>query len=125
MRIKHLLILLLFLFLLAIASCAPAVPYDQMPGSSNYRATADAALNQAQWQEAAQSATAQAPIVRITETAAALAMQQQLWTATAQSVQETQIAAATGTANSINITATVAQLNAQSTAISNSAMRDT
>ncbi len=119
---------LLFLLLLVIVSCTPAVPYDQMPsmgGNSNYRATADAALVAAQWQEAGMTATAQAPIIHVTETAAALAMQQQLWTATAQSVQETQVAAATGTANSISITATVAAVNAQSTAISNAAMRDT
>ena len=128
MRAKQFFIILFFLTVLATASCAPAVPYDQMPGmggNSNYRATADAALVAAQWQEAGMTATAQAPIIHVTETAAALAMQQQLWTATAQSVQETQVAAATGTANSISITATVAAVNAQSTAISNAAMRDT
>jgi hypothetical protein len=125
MRITQIFIVLLFLLLLVIASCAPLVPYDQMPGGTNYRGTADAALQQAQWQEAAQTAQAQAQFVNITQTAVAFGMQQQLWTATAQSVQETQVAAATGTANSISITGTVAAVNAQSTAISNAAMRDT
>ena len=129
MNTKQLLIALLFVLLLAVASCSPSVPYDQMPGmgggNSNYRATADAALAAAQWQEAAQTATAGAPIIRITETAAALAMQQQLWTVTAQSVQQTQIAGVTATAVSIDTTATVAQLNAESTAVANAAMRDT
>lgn len=123
---KRILIALLFLIFLAIVSCAPAVPYDQMPGAgSNYRATANAAMEAAQWQEAAQTATANAPIIHVTETAAAFAMQQQLWTATAQSAQETQTAAAVGTANSISITATVAQMNAVNTAIANAAERDT
>jgi hypothetical protein len=129
MHIKNISIAFLFLLVLSIASCSPAVPYNQMPGmdggNSNYRATADAALAAAQWQEAGLTGTAQAPIIHVTETAAALAMQQQLWTATAQSVQETQIAASTGTAQSISITGTVAAVNAQSTAIANASMRDT
>ena len=72
---------LLLLLIFVIASCAPAVPWDQMPGSDLYssaqgsRMTADALMRQAAWQEQALTATAQAPIVRITETAAAITVQ--------------------------------------------------
>ncbi len=120
-----------FLFLvIALAGCGtPLAPYDQLPGaqnssSQNYRATANAALQQADWQDAAMTATAQAPIINITETAAALAMQQQLWTTTAQSVQETQIAQVTGTAQSIAVTSTVAKLNADNQVLANAVARD-
>lgn len=126
----------IFALLVLLAACSPAVPYEQMPGSDLYsgangsRMTAAAALQEAQWQEQALTATAGAPIVHITETVAALAIQQQLWTVTAQSIQETQIAAATQTASywtptpNATSTAAFAALNAQSTMIANNVQRD-
>src|SRR6266498_5335092 len=134
---KNLIIILLFLLLVAaVAACTPAVPYDQMPrgdlytGANGNRMTAAAALQQAQWQEQALTATAGAPIVHITETVAAMAIQQQYWTVTAQSIQETQIAAQTQTAMSwtptpnATSTAAFALLNAQSTQMANQAIED-
>lgn len=70
-----------FLFLLtlwvALAACAPAVAVETQPDlfqdAASSRLTADAAVQRAQLQESMLTATAQAPIVHITETAAAYA----------------------------------------------------
>jgi hypothetical protein len=139
---------LLFLTLLLVASCTPLVPMDgQGPqrdlyvDSQNARATSDALLQQAQLQEQFLTATAQAPIIHITETAAAqmvsetqaaaaLAQQQQYWTTTAQSMQETQTSAMTQTAmmwtTTPNATSTAifAALNAEGTQIAHNVERD-
>lgn len=85
------------------------------------RATADALIRQAEYQEDALTATAQAPIVQITETAAAMFVEQQYWTATAQSIQQTQMSSFTQTAFSwtptpnATSTAMFMALNAQAT----------
>jgi len=133
---KILILILLLFGVAAFAACVPAVPYDQMPGGDLYtgangnRMTANAALQQAQWQEQALTATAGAPIMHITETVAAMAIQQQYWTVTAQSIQETQVAAATQTASywtptpNATSTAAFALLNAQGTQMANQAIED-
>lgn len=95
---------LLSMLLFVIGSCAPAVPWDQMPGSDLYssaqgsRMTADALMRQAAWQEQALTATAQAPIVRITETAAAITVQAAQAQSTSIAGAATQAAAMTQTA---------------------------
>lgn len=102
MHVKSALVLLVIL--LAVVSCAPAVPYNQMPGNDLYssanssRMTADALLRQAQWQEQALTASAQAPVIRITETAAALAVQATQAQSTSVAAQQTQAGAMTQTA---------------------------
>lgn len=128
--------LLLLVFVLAVVSCAPAVPWDQMPGNDLYgganssRMTANAALQQAQWQEQAMTATAQAGIVPMTQTAAAVTMGAANAQATSAAGAATQAGAMTATAiwwtptPNIDSTATFAQLNAQNTAIANAAERD-
>jgi hypothetical protein len=96
----------LFCLWIFLASCAPAVPYNQMPGgggdlyssASGNRMTADAALRQAQWQEDALTQTAQAPIIRITETAAAVQVQSTQAAGTTTAGVQTQAAALTATA---------------------------
>jgi hypothetical protein len=76
------------------------------------------------------TATAEAPIIRITETAAGMIFQQQMWTATAQSVQGTQVAAMTQTAMAwtstpdATQTAVFALAAAEGTQIANQAERD-
>jgi hypothetical protein len=133
---------LLFGLLLALpllsAACAPAVPYDQMPGApgdlyrsaNGSRMTADALLRQAQWQESALTATAQAPVIRITETAAALAVQGTQAQNTSVAAAQTQAGAMTATAiwwtptPNVDSTATFAALNAQNTQIANNLERD-
>lgn len=132
----HVKALLLLVFVLAFVSCTPAVPYDQMPGGDLYgganssRMTANAALLQAQWAEQAMTATAQAGIVPMTQTAAALIVQATNAQSTSLAAQQTQAGALTATAiwwtptPNIDATATFAQLNAQNTAIANAAERD-
>lgn len=96
--------LLAILLIVFLASCAPAVPYNQMPGNDLYssasgsRMTADALLRQAQWQEQALTQTALAPIVRITETAAALSVAQTQGAGTTTAGVQTQFASLTQTA---------------------------
>jgi hypothetical protein len=126
---KKLLFTIFVLF--ALAGCSsPAPQQDLYSNSVSSRATADALLQQAQVQELFLTATAEAPIIRITETAAAMAMQQQLWTITAQSVEGTQIAAMTQTSMAwtptpnATSTAAFALLNAQGTQMANNAIRD-
>jgi hypothetical protein len=97
--------LMIVLFvLLILAACAPAVPYNQMPGNDLYggangsRMTADAALRQAQWQEQAMTATAAAGIAPMTQTSAALAVAGTQAASTSTAGVQTQAAAATQTA---------------------------
>jgi hypothetical protein len=123
-------IFLFSLFLLTACVTPPAGSPDLYANVQNSKATADAALQQAYYQSQFLTATADAPIVHITETAAAMAMQQQLWTITAQSVEGTQIAAMkqtsmawTPTPNATS-TAAFALLNAQGTQMANNAIRD-
>lgn len=133
-------LILLFgpLVILTLVSCAPAVPYNQMPGApgdlysnaNGNRMTADALLREAQWQEQALTATAGAPIVRITETAAALSVQATQAQGTSVAAAQTQVGAMTATAvwwtptPNFDSTSTVAVLNAQNTAIANEAIRN-
>ena len=133
----------LFLVLLALTACVPTTQAqrDLFTDAQSARGTADAALQQAQYQERFLTATAEAPIVHITETAAAQSVQstsvaqsmvieQQYWTATAQSIQETQTAAMTHTAMAwtptpnATSTAVFAALNAEGTQIANNVARD-
>ena len=125
-------------FLLVLVACAPAVPYNQMPGqggdlfssAQNNRQLAAEAVRQAELAEAALTATAQAPIVNITATAAALVVQ-------ATQAQQTNVAAVQTQAGAMSATAvwwtptpnfdatnTVAVMNAQNTAIANQVIRD-
>lgn len=123
-----------FLLILLLGACSTTPTPNSQPDlfveALQARATSEAALETAQFQENFLTATAQAPIIHITETAAAhsqnatttsqaLAMQQQYWTVTAQSIQETQTAAMTATANSWTATANswTATPNATSTAV--------
>jgi hypothetical protein len=87
--------LILLPFFLLITSCAtPTNNPDLFSSVQSSRATSDAAAQQAYYQSQFLTATAGAPIVHITETAAGMIYQQQMWTATAQSVQSTGTAAA-------------------------------
>jgi hypothetical protein len=94
----------LFLLVLAVGSCAPLVPYNQMPGQDLYgganssRMTANAALQQAQWMDQAMTATAAAPVGQMTATGAALAVQATQAAATTTAGVATQAAAMTSTA---------------------------
>lgn len=128
---------------LLLTSCSTGQPaQDLFAEAQNARATADAAQDLASYQERFLTATAEAPIVHITETAAAqsvrstatadaMALEQRNWTVTAQSVQETQTAAMTATAMAwtptMNATQTAvfAVLHAQGTQVANEAVRDT
>lgn len=104
-------IIFLTLFLLLTGCVTPPITGqpDLFVDAVSARATADAAVQQAQLQEEYLTATARSPIIHITETAAAqsaqstsvaeaMAIQNQYWTVTAQSVQETQTSAMTQTA---------------------------
>jgi hypothetical protein len=65
--------------LLALASCTPAgtmPPQDLYAEAQQARATSEAAVAQAEYQERFLTATAQAPIIHLTETAAGLIVQQ-------------------------------------------------
>lgn len=92
-------LLLLGLLLAGCVSTAtsPTSP-DLYANVQNSKATSDAALQQAYYQSQFLTATAEAPIIRITETAAGMIYQQQAWTVTAQSIQSTETAAMTRTA---------------------------
>lgn len=136
---RRALVFLLFL----LSACAPvaADTQDLYVDAQSARATADAAQDLAEYQERFLTATAEAPIVHITETAAAksiestttseaLAIQRDYWTATAHSMQETQTAALTATAMAwtptpnATSTAVFAALNAEGTQIANNVARD-
>ena len=127
---KRLLIGLIFLTLAACATPTSGAPQDLLVSAENARLTADAAQQLAESQARYLTATAEAPIIRITETAAAFAMEQAYWTATAQSVRSTETAAMTHTAAAwtptpnATQTAGFAVLNAQGTQIANTLERD-
>lgn len=112
---------MLFLMMLIVSACAPASQQDLLVNSVSNRATADAAIQQAQLQEQFMTATAQAPIIHITSTAAAFAMQQSYAAATSTAAAQQQALAMTTTAQSwtptpnATTTAIFLALNAQST----------
>lgn len=86
---------------LLLSSCVPAGGQtDLYVNSISNRATADAAIQQAQFQEQFLTATAQAPIINITSTAAAFAMEQSYAQATSMAAVQTQGAGLTVTAQS-------------------------
>lgn len=92
-----------FLFLLLLltgCSAPPAGQQDLFTDSLRNRATSDALLQQAQFQEQFLTASAQAPIIDITSTAAAFAMEQAYAQATSTAAAQTQVAAMTVTAQS-------------------------
>jgi len=142
MHVKRALFLLMALLVLSAglplltAACAPAVPWNEMPGNDLYgganssRMTANAALQQAQWAEQAMTGTAQAGIVPMTQAAAAVTIEAAHAEATRTAGASTQAAAMTSTAiwwtptPNINSTATIAKLNADNTAIANALERD-
>jgi len=114
----------------AVASCVPS-GYPDLYGSANSnQMTANAALMMAQYQRDAMTATAQAPIVHITETAAAVTVQAAQAQSTSVAAAQTQMGGLTATAvwwtstPNLDSTATVAALNASSTEIANRAIRD-
>ncbi len=121
----------LLLLLAACATPGPAASPDLYSNAVSNRATADAAIQQAQFQERFLTASAEAPIVHITETAAGMAIQQQYWTSTAQSVQSTETAALTQTAMAwtptpnATTTAVFVMAAAEATQIANNIERDT
>lgn len=123
-------VLATFFLLSLLPACAPASSPDLYSSSQSSRATADAALQQAYYQEQFLTASAQAPIVHITETAAAMAIQQQFWTSTAQSVQSTQVAAMTQTSMAwtptpnATMTAVFVMAAAEGTQMANNIERD-
>lgn len=111
-----------FLFLvLFLTGCVAPPTGDLFTGAQSSRATSDAALQQAYYQEQFLTATAQAPIINITSTAAAFAMEQSYAQATSAAGAQTQVAAMTVTAQSwsptpnAESTAMFLALNAQST----------
>lgn len=120
--------------LIALTACTtPAgsgAPQDLLVSAEQARLTADAAQEIAESQSRYLTATAEAPIIRITETAAAFAMVQAYWTATAQSVMSTETAAMTHTAAAWTATpnatqtAVFAASNAQGTQIAYTLERD-
>jgi PBP1b-binding outer membrane lipoprotein LpoB len=122
----------LFIIILALGlvGCATPPNPDLYANVQNSKATSDAALQQAFYQSQFLTATAEAPIVHITETAAGMVFQQQMWTATVQSIQGTQVAAMTQTAivwtptPNATQTAVFAMAAAEATAISNNTQRD-
>jgi hypothetical protein len=126
---KRLWIILAFL---ALAGCVPVESNpDLYVAAQSSRATSDAAAQEALFQERYLTATAEAPIIHITQTAAALVVQ-----ATQQSIDQTSTAVLwTPTPSSTptiipsatpNLTATLntAQLWGQQTAIANNIQRD-
>jgi hypothetical protein len=138
---KRALFLLSLLLLVSCASPGTVTTPNLFVESQNARATADAAEELAAYQERFLTATAEAPIVHITETAAAqsvqstvtaqaMAIQQSYWTTTAQSVQETETAAMTQTAMAwtptpnATSTSVFAVLNAEGTQMANQVQRD-
>lgn len=123
--------LALALAIFAFAGCATPTPQqDLMVSAENARLTAEAAQKIAESQSRYLTATAEAPIIRITETAAAFALEQQYWTATANSVKSTETAAMTQTAQAWtptpNATSTVvfAMVDAQVKQLANDVERD-
>lgn len=130
MNAKRFLFILLFLLVAVLASCVPASSQDLYSSANSARTTANAALQQAQIQEMFLTATAEAPIIRITETAAALVVQEAQAQSTSAAGIQTQAAGWTVTAQwwtpTPNATATAgfAQLNLQQTQAANQSARD-
>jgi hypothetical protein len=136
--VNRIIFILIFIGFL-LASCGPtpsATAFDPNLSAIQQQMTAQAAENQAQLYSAMATGTAQAPILAITQTAAAqqvqftgtaeaLAYQQQMWTMTAQSVQSTETAAMTGTAmawtptSNATMTMVFAQSYADATRVAN------
>jgi len=118
---------------LVLVSCTPLVPMpdnDLYSSSQSSRATAQALLDRAQMQERALTATSQAPIIRITETAAAISVQSTQAEGTNVASIQTQGASWTQTAQwwtptpNATSTAVFALLNAQGTQMANTLERD-
>jgi hypothetical protein len=126
---KRLWIILAFL---ALAGCVPVESNpDLYVAAQSSRATSDAAAREALFQERYLTATAEAPIIHITQTAAALVVQatQQSIDLTATAVLWTPTPSSTPTivpSSTPNLTATLntAQLWGQQTAIANNIQRD-
>jgi hypothetical protein len=123
----------LFLFVIlwaALASCVPAGSADLYGSANSNQLTANAALLLAQYQRDALTATAQAPIIRITETAAALVVQAAQAQGTTTAGAQTREASFTQTAQwwtptpNATSTAAFALLSAQQTQVANQAIRD-
>lgn len=116
--------IILILTLLVLAGCVgtPANP-DLYSSVQSSRATSDAAAQQAYYQSQFLTATAEAPIVHITETAAALIYQQ---TATAQDMQSamTQTAIAWTPTPNATMTAVFVMAAAEATQMANNVERD-
>jgi hypothetical protein len=116
--------------LLILAACVPAASTDLYGSANSNQLTANAALLLAQYQRDALTATAQAPIVHITETAAALVVQEAQAQSTNAAAIQTQAGGWTQTAQwwtptpNATSTAAFALLNAQSTQMANQAVRD-
>ncbi len=130
-------IFILFLFLTACGMpTATSSTVDPFVAVESAQRTAAAAQDQADFYGSQLTATAEAPIVAITQTAAAFAMNQQYAQATSQASQMTQTAALTQTAQSWtptpvptstpNLTATMAVLELSATAqvMSNEVVKD-
>ena len=81
-----------------LTSCVPAGAQDLYSSSVSNNATAESARQLAQYQEQFLTATAQAPIINITSTAAAFQMQQSYAEATSMAAAQTQAAGMTSTA---------------------------
>lgn len=119
------------LFLTACTSGAPTISVSGVPTVDPYvmaaqaQRTAAAAQDEAEFYGTQLTATAQAPIIQITQTAAEWTMQQQYGAATQQSVQMTETAAITATAQSwtptpnATMTAVFANSAAEATKIAN------
>lgn len=123
---KRLFLLLLLTLLLAGCVSNP----DLYSSAQANRARADEALRLAQLQEAALTATGQAPIIRITETAAALMVQNTQAAATSVSGMTTQTASYAQTAAwwtptpNATSTAVFVQSQAEAAAVANQTIRD-
>lgn len=116
-------------------ACTPLVPYDTSnpdlySSANSSRRTAEALNQQAAWQEQALTATAQAPIIRITETAAAVAVGETLAQSTNVAGAQTQAASWTQTAvwwtptPNLTSTAAAAQLQAENQILANNVERN-
>lgn len=123
-------ILFLSLLLAACGSQTVTPTVDPYLAAAHAERTAAAAQQDAAYYGSQLTATAQAPLVAITQTAAAFEMQQEYAAATSQSARMTETASITGTARSWtatpNATSTMvaAQVVAQQTMVANDIERD-
>jgi len=126
----------IFLFMLFLSACATP-PLAPNVAAEAARQTSQAYSAQEEFYNQQSTATsvalteiAYAPIMQMTQTSAAFAMQQQFWTSTAQSVQSTETAAMTRTAMAwtptpnATQTAVFVMLAAEATQIANNTERD-